>query len=59
LLRAAPSRLLRRNPRLGARVEGYEPREDRRLFVGNYELRYEIQRDVIIVIRLWHTSEDR
>ena len=58
-LRAAPARLLRHNPRLGARVEDFAPREVRRLFVGDYELRYEIQGEVIIVVRLWHTREDR
>jgi plasmid stabilization system protein ParE len=40
-LRAAPARLLRDNPRLGPRVEGFAPREVRRLFVGDYELRYD------------------
>jgi plasmid stabilization system protein ParE len=58
-LRAAPARLLRHNPRLGPRAEGFEPREVRRLFVGDYELRYEIQDAVIIIVRLWHTREDR
>jgi plasmid stabilization system protein ParE len=58
-LRAAPARLLRDNPRLGPRLEGFAPREVRRLFVGDYELRYEIQGDAIIIVRLWHTREDR
>jgi hypothetical protein len=31
----------------------------RRLFVGDYELRYEIHGDVIIVVRFWHTGENR
>jgi hypothetical protein len=31
----------------------------RRLFVDDYELRYEILGDLIIVVRLWHTREDR
>jgi plasmid stabilization system protein ParE len=55
----APANLLRHNPRLGARAEAFAPREVRRLFVDDYELRYEIQSDVIIVVRLWHTREDR
>ena len=58
-LRAAPAGLLRHNPRLAARVEGFAAREVRRLFVGDYELRYEIQGEVVIVVRLWHTREDR
>ena len=58
-LRAAPACLLRGNPRLDPRLEGFAPREVRRLFVGDYELRYEIQGEAIIVVRLWHTREDR
>jgi plasmid stabilization system protein ParE len=58
-LRGAPAQLLRHNPRLGVRVQEFAPREIRRLFVGSYELRYEIQGEVIIVVRLWHTREGR
>ena len=58
-LRAAPARFLLRNPHLGARLEEFAPREVRRLFVGEYELRYEIRTEGVIVVRLWHTREDR
>ncbi len=58
-LRAAPSRLLRDNPRLGPRLEDFNPSEVRRLFMGDNELRYEIRADAIIVLRLWHTRENR
>lgn len=58
-LQSAPARLLLHNPRLGARAEDFDPREVRRLFVGDYELRYEIRGEVIIVVRLWHTREAR
>jgi plasmid stabilization system protein ParE len=58
-LRAALVRLLRRNPRLGPRLDEFAPREVRRLFVDDYEIRYEIVRDTIIIVRLWHTREDR
>ena len=58
-LRAAPARLLRNNPRLGPQLEAFAPREVRRLFVGDYELRYEIQGNTIIVVRLWHAREHR
>ncbi|MDA8152667.1 MAG: hypothetical protein M0003_08110 [Acidithiobacillus sp.] len=27
--------------------------------VGHYEMRYEIQKSTIYVLRLWHTREDR
>ena len=55
----APMRLLE-FPRIGARLEGYEPREVRRLFVaGRYELRYEIRGDTILVVRVFHVRENR
>jgi len=57
-LQAAPSRLLE-YPRLGPRLDEFLPREVRRLFVGDYELRYEIRSDAIIVLNVWHAREDR
>jgi plasmid stabilization system protein ParE len=56
---AAATLRLRENPRLGAKLEEFEPREVRRILVGHYELRYEIQGPMIYVLRLWHTREDR
>ena len=57
-LTAAPSILLD-NARIGERLEEFEPREVRRILVGNYEMRYEIQGANIFVLRLWHTREAR
>lgn len=57
-LTAAPANLLL-NPRIGERLEEFEPREVRRILVGHYEMRYEIQESIIYVLRLWHTREDR
>ncbi|OHV77971.1 type II toxin-antitoxin system RelE/ParE family toxin [Ensifer sp. LCM 4579] len=57
-LTAAPKCLLEQ-PRLGERLEEFEPREVRRILVGHYEIRYEIQQSMIYVLRLWHTREDR
>ncbi|MBX4867547.1 type II toxin-antitoxin system RelE/ParE family toxin [Rhizobium bangladeshense] len=57
-LTAAPARLMEQ-PRLGERLEEFDPREVRRILVGRYELRYEIQQSTIYVLRLWHTREDR
>jgi plasmid stabilization system protein ParE len=57
-LAAAPRRLLD-HPRLGERLDEFTPREIRRILVGQYELRYEIQAATIYVLRLWHTREDR
>lgn len=57
-LTAAPKRLIE-YPRIGEKLEQYEPREVRRILVGNYEIRYEIQDTTISVLRLWHAREDR
>lgn len=57
-LTAAPASLLE-NPRIGESLEEFEPREVRRILVGHYEMRYEIQDSTIYVLRLWHTREDR
>lgn len=54
----APTTLLT-NPRIGEQLFEFEPREIRRIIVGNYELRYEIQESTIYVLRLWHTREQR
>lgn len=57
-LARAPSRLLE-YPRLGEKLEAYEPREVRRIIVGNYEMRYEIADGTIFILRLWHYREHR
>ncbi len=54
----APTTLLT-NPRIGEQLFEFEPREIRRILVGNYEVRYEIQKSTIYVLRLWHTRERR
>lgn len=46
-------------PRIGEKLEAYEPREVRRIFVGNYEIRYEINDGAIFILRLWHCREYR
>jgi len=38
---------------------GVEPREVRRIIVGDYELRYEIADATIFILRLWHSRENR
>ncbi|MCU5784320.1 hypothetical protein MA04_03620 [Alcanivorax balearicus MACL04] len=57
-LTEAPTILLT-DPRLGERLFDFEPHEVRRLLVGDYEMRYEIQESVIYMLRLWHTREGR
>ena len=54
----APDRLVD-FPRIGEKLEAYEPREVRRVFIGSYELRYEIADGAISVLRLWHSREER
>jgi plasmid stabilization system protein ParE len=54
----APDRLLD-YPRIGEKLEAYEPREVRRIIVGNYEVRYEIAAGIIFILRLWHCRENR
>lgn len=57
-LAQAPDRLLD-YPRLGEKLEAFEPREVRRIIVGNYEMRYEITSGAIVILRLWHCRENR
>ena len=46
-------------PRLGDKVSGFEPREVRRVLIQRYEVRYEVAGSHIIVLRVFHTREDR
>lgn len=55
---AAPARFLT-HPRIGERLDEFDPREVRRILVGHYEMRYEIQQSIIYVLRIWHTREKR
>jgi plasmid stabilization system protein ParE len=54
----APNRLLD-YPRIGEKLEAYEPREVRRIIVGSYEMRYEIVAGTIFILCLWHCRENR
>jgi plasmid stabilization system protein ParE len=47
------------NPRIGEKLEEFEPRDVHWMIVGHYEIRYEIRDGTISVLRLWHTREDR
>ncbi len=58
LLTRAAERLLA-HPRMGEKLSQYEPREVRHLIVGAYEIRYELTRSDIHILRLWHTRENR
>jgi plasmid stabilization system protein ParE len=57
-LTMAAGRILER-PRIGENLDQFEPREVRRLLVGRYEMRYEVQAANIFILRVWHTREKR
>lgn len=48
-----------RHPRLGVHLPQFDPREVRRVLVGDYEIRYEVTDRNIFVLRIFHTREDR
>jgi plasmid stabilization system protein ParE len=53
-----PARLVE-HPRMGEALGEFKPRDVRRLLVGQYEMRYEIQGPTVCVLRIWHPREDR
>lgn len=55
----AGTRRIPRYSRLGTRLAEFEPREVRRVLVGDYEIRYEVADADIFVLRIFHTREDR
>lgn len=57
-LTRAPETLLA-NPRIGEQLEEFQPRDVRRLLVGPYEMRYEVQGMTLYILRVWHVREDR
>ena len=57
-LTAAPTRLVAQ-PRIGEKLDEFDPREVRRILIGRYEMRYEVQPAALYILRIWHTREDR
>jgi len=57
-LTTAPIRIIDQ-PRIGERLDEFDTREVRRLLVGHYEMRYELNNNVLYVLRIWHTRERR
>ncbi|WP_097414231.1 type II toxin-antitoxin system RelE/ParE family toxin [Escherichia coli] len=51
--------ILLTHPRMGEQLFQFEPREVRRIFAGEYEIRYELNGQTIYVLRLWHTRGNR
>lgn len=58
VLGAAPKRVIEM-PRLGERLNEFDPAEVRRLVIGQHEMRYEITDTHIVALRIWHTREER
>jgi plasmid stabilization system protein ParE len=60
-VRALVSRIERipAQPRLGEQLARFGLREVRRVLVAKYEIRYEIKNSDVIVLRIFHTREDR
>jgi len=53
-----PSKVIHQ-PRIGERLNEFEQREIRRLLIGHYEMRYEIDNEKFYVLSIWHTREKR
>lgn len=47
------------HPRLGVRMPEFDPREVRKVLVGDYEIRHEVTDIDVFVLRIFHTREDR
>ena len=57
-IRAGTTRLSQ-FPQMGERLEKYNPRHLRRIFIGPYEIRYELTSHTVTILRLWHARERR
>jgi plasmid stabilization system protein ParE len=57
-LTRAPDRL-REYARIGERLEGFNPREVRKIIVAKCEIHYEIMGEIVYIVRVWHSREDR
>ena len=55
----AAAKRIPRHPRLGTRLHEFDPREVRRVIVGDYEIRYELSGTDMFVLRIFHVREDR
>lgn len=51
--------ILLTHPRMGEQLFQFEPGEIRRIFAGEYEIRYELTGQIVYVLCLWHTRENR
>lgn len=51
--------ILCEHPYIGQKVEHILMNDIRRLIIDDYELRYEVIDEKIIILRIWHGREDR
>ena len=49
---------LKNNPQIGRPVPDF-PGEMRELIFGKYVVRYEIRKDILYILRIWHGRENR
>lgn len=47
------------HPRIGRKRPEFGDRDVRSVVVGDYEVRYEIRPDELVILCIWHTREDR
>jgi plasmid stabilization system protein ParE len=47
------------HPHLGLYLPAFNPREVRKFLVGDYEIRYEVTNIDVVILRIFHTREDR
>ncbi len=51
---------LSEHPRLGEKLSNFSHDEElRRIIIGHYELRYQLSKKSIYILRIWHTREQR
>lgn len=46
-------------PERGQRIDRYSIENLRSFLVGDYEVRYEVMHDKVVIVRIFHTREDR
>jgi plasmid stabilization system protein ParE len=55
----AYSERLQQHPRLGEQLFEFTNTEVRRFIAGQYEMRYQVDLNELLILRIWHTREQR
>ena len=50
---------LQEYPKIWEPLERFSPRDVRKVLIGTYEMRYEITKQRVSILRIWHTREQR